>query len=133
MHHEYLIIIMNKLSLIQLFIFTFVILTININGANTDTYDKRASLAYFKRRSEISDSTSDSPSKRATLYYYKRGQYNQQPRGIHDIRQIAEICPCLNKDYLHWLEENLLISKHNNNEDDHNLESEKRASLSYFK
>ncbi|RTG80939.1 uncharacterized protein DC041_0006794 [Schistosoma bovis] len=83
---------------------------------------------------EISDSTSDSPSKRATLYYYKRGQYDQQPRGIHNIRQIAEICPCLNKDYLHWLEENLLISKHNNNnEDDHNLESEKRASLSYFK
>ncbi|CAI2725645.1 unnamed protein product [Schistosoma spindalis] len=128
---------MNKLSLIQLFIFTFVILTIKINGANTDTYDKRASLAYFKRRNEISDSTSDSPSKRATLYYYKRDQYDQQPRGIYHIRQIAEICPCLNKDYLHWLEENLLISKHNNNNnnnDDHNnLESEKRASLSYFK
>ncbi|XP_018650386.1 uncharacterized protein Smp_201600 [Schistosoma mansoni] len=130
---------MNKLSLIQLFIIILVTLTIKINGDNTDTYDKRASLAYFKRRSELSDSPSSlslspsSSSKRASLSYFKRGQYDQRFEGIHHIRQIIEICPCLNKDYLHWLEENLLLNKHTTNtNDDDNLELEKRASLSYF-
>ncbi|CAH8492223.1 unnamed protein product [Schistosoma rodhaini] len=132
---------MNKLSLIQLFIIILVTLTIKINGDNTDTYDKRASLAYFKRRSELSDSPSSlssspssSSSKRASLSYFKRGQYDQRFDGIHHIRQIIEICPCLNKDYLHWLEDNLLLNKHTtiNNNDDENLDSEKRASLSYF-
>ncbi|CAH8293883.1 unnamed protein product, partial [Schistosoma turkestanicum] len=100
---------------------------------STDTYDKRASLAYFKRRQpQLSDSRSDISSlsaaaKRATLSYFKRDHFDH-PRfnGLQYIKQIAEICPCLNREYLNGLME------HHNDEED-NLELEKRASLAYFK
>ncbi|KAK4472437.1 hypothetical protein MN116_002675 [Schistosoma mekongi] len=136
---------MNKLSMLQLLLFTFIILTIKVNSDPTDTYDKRASLSYFKRQNELSDSLSNSPStlsslsKRATLSYFKRGQYGHRLNELQHIKQLVEICPCLNKDYLQWLEESLLlkkdISRHQftNNDNDEILNSEKRASLAYFK
>ncbi|KAH8849347.1 hypothetical protein EWB00_008802 [Schistosoma japonicum] len=133
---------MNKLSMLQLLIFTFVVLTIKVDADLTDTFDKRASLSYFKRQNELSDSSSNSPStlsslsKRATLSYFKRGHHGHGLNELQHIRQILEICPCLNKDYLQWLEENLLLRKDtssNNNDNDEILNSGKRASLAYFK
>ncbi|CAH8459557.1 unnamed protein product [Heterobilharzia americana] len=100
---------------------------------DADLFDKRATLSYFKRDGELTDSSSEpsSSSKRASLSYFKRGQNEYWQTSPHHLRRIAEICPCLRKDYLEWLEGNSL-SHHHSSYDDSSA-SEKRASLAYFK
>ncbi|CAH8455164.1 unnamed protein product, partial [Heterobilharzia americana] len=72
---------------------------------DADLFDKRATLSYFKRDGELTDSSSEpsSSSKRASLSYFKRGQNEYWQTSPHHLRRIAEICPCLRKDYLEWL------------------------------
>ncbi|CAH8826962.1 unnamed protein product [Trichobilharzia szidati] len=131
---------MNKISAICMSLFVIGLLTTRtlVICDEVDSFDKRASLAYFKRSGGLTDSSYSSPmfpsssaSKRATLSYFKRGHNEYWPTNSH-IRTLAEICPCLNSKYLNWLESTPSM----NNQPiayDYSSEPEKRASLAYFK